>query len=183
MFCISRVQEWSGIVKCGKRSFGIFMNIQECSRVFRESDFGAILEGPGAPKVFFFFDSWSGFAVFKKAWISRVLEAILFFRFPENSKVLFSQTVATVLLFVWIRGLVECSDFWEFGGPRGIFSQTVAAVLVFSRALELIGTQREADPLKSSESSKASSKVLDLLDNSSVALIPRLCNLESPGVL
>ena len=74
------------------------MSIQECSRGFRESDFGMILEGPGAPKVIFFANSWSGFAVFKKARISRGLEAILFFRFSENSKVLSEHTVAAVLL-------------------------------------------------------------------------------------
>ena len=78
---------------------------------------------------------------------------------------------------------MECSDFREFGGPRGLFPQTVAAVLVFSRVLGLIGNRRDSDHPKSSGSSKASSKVLDLLDNSSVALILRLCNLESPGVL
>ena len=79
---------------------------------------------------------------------------------------------------------MECSDFFsEFGVPRGVLSQSVAAVLVFSRFLRVIGTQRTADQSKSSVSSKASSKVLDLLDNSSVALIPRLCNLESPGLL
>ena len=78
---------------------------------------------------------------------------------------------------------MECSDFSEFGGPRGVFSHTVVTVLMFSRALQLIGNRRELDHPKSSESSKASSKVLDLLDNSSVALIPRFCNLESPWVL
>ena len=59
---------------------------------------------------------------------------------------------------------MECSGVSEIGGPRGFFSYTVAAVLVFSRFLRIIGNQRELDPLKSSGSSKASSKVLDLLD-------------------
>ena len=85
--------------------------------------------------------------------------------------------------FSEFEGSWSARNFSEFGGPRGFFSQTVVAVLMFARVLEIIGNWRDSDHHKSSGSSKASSKVLDLLDNSSVALIPRLCNLESPGVL
>ena len=95
----------------------------------------------------------------------------------------FWHTVAAVLLFFLVAVLLECSVFREFGGPRGLFSQTVAAILAFLRVLQRIGTRRDPDHPKSSRSSNASSKGLDLLDNSSVALIPRLCNLESPVVL
>ena len=79
---------------------------------------------------------------FKKARIWRCFEAHVISEFSENSKVLFLRTVATVLLLFWVRGLVECSDFSEFGGPRGLFSQTVVTVLMFPRVLKTMGNQR-----------------------------------------
>ena len=98
-----------------------FMNIQKCSKVFSESDFGAILEGPEAPGVVFFLNSCSGFAVFKKARISRVLEAILFSRFSVNSKVLFSQTVEPFCCFSEFEGSWSARLFQNVGLPAGSF--------------------------------------------------------------
>ena len=112
-----------------------------------------------------------------------VLKHMLFCGFLKIRKCCFSIQLQRFYCFSQFEGSWSAQIFSEFGGPRGLFSQTVATVLMFSRVLEIIGTRREADPLKSSRSSIASSKVLDLLDNSSVALIPRLCNFESPRVL
>ena len=64
-----------------------------------------------------------------------------------------------------------------FEEPREYFSHTVRALLLFSRSLQLTGNQRKASPVKSEYSSIASSMGLDLLDFSSVALIPRLSDL------
>ena len=62
----------------------VVMGFQKYSRIIRRAQGGsarALLEDPGAPKGLFFADSCSGFAVFKKARISRIFEAHLFFGF------------------------------------------------------------------------------------------------------
>ena len=108
---------------------------------------------------------------------------MLFCGFLKIRKRCFSIQLQRFYCFSEFEGSWSARNFSEFGGNRGVFSQTVEAVLRFSRVLGLIGNRRKADPLKSAGSSKASSKVLDLLDNSSVALIPKLCNFDSPRVL
>ena len=108
------------------------MSIQKCSRVFSESDFGMILEGPGAPKVLFFANSWSGFAVFKKARISRVLEAILFFQvFCRFESVVFADSCNGFAVFLnsRARGVLGCLRIW--GSQRALFSYSCSGFCVF----------------------------------------------------
>ena len=64
-----------------------------------------------------------------------------------------------------------------FEAHKGHVSSTVTALLLFARSHDLTGIQRKAGHLKSKYSSIASSMGLDLLDLSSVALIPRLSDL------
>ena len=84
------------MLKDAPKYFGIFSSVQGCSA---RSILGAI-ETQREPKELVFADSCSGFAVFKKARISKCFEAHVIFQFSENSKVQFWQTVAAVLLFV-----------------------------------------------------------------------------------
>ncbi len=99
VFRTSRPPECFGVPKCVQGCSEIFQNIQQCSGVLREVDFGSHWETQREPNEAFFAYSCSGFAVFKKARISRCFEAHVIFEFSENSKVLFQHTVAAVLLF------------------------------------------------------------------------------------
>jgi hypothetical protein len=75
VFRTSRPTECSGVPKCVQGCSEIFQNIQQCSGVLREVDFGSQWETQREPNEAFFAYSCSGFAVFKKTRISRYFEA------------------------------------------------------------------------------------------------------------
>ena len=89
VFRTSRPPECSGGPKCVQGCSEIFQNIQQCSGVLREVDFGSHWETQREPNEAFFAYSCNGFSVFKKARISRCFEAHVILRFSENSKVQF----------------------------------------------------------------------------------------------
>ena len=94
-----------------------------------------------------------------------------------NSKRRFRQTVAAVLRFFEEKCFPSTLIFREFGNSKRHFEQTAPAELRFSGVMRLTGTWRKSDRPKSSGSSLASSKGLDLLHPSTSR--PRIRNLWS----
>ena len=166
--------------KDAPKYFKIFSSVQGCSA---RSILGAIGRPKGSPTRHFSHTVVAVLLFSRRLEFRDVLKHMLFCGFLKIRKCCFSIQLQRFYCFSEFEGSWSARNFSEFGGNRGLFSQTVVTVLRFSRVLALIGNQRNSDHPKSSGSSKASSKVLDLLDNSSVALIPRLCNFESPRVL
>ena len=87
---------------------------------------------------------------------------MLFSGFLKIRKCCFSILLQRFYCFSEFEGSWSARNFSEFWGPRGLCRKTVATFLLFSRVLRTIRNQRKPDPPKSSESTKASSKVLDL---------------------
>ena len=147
--------------KDAPKYFKIFSSVQGSSA---RSMLGAIGRPKGSPTRLFSHTVAAVLLFLRRLEFRDVLKHMLFCGFLKIRKCCFSIQLARFYCFSEFEGSWSARNFSEVGGNRGLFSQTVAAVLRFLRGLLLIGNRRESDHHKSSESSKASSKVLDLLN-------------------
>ncbi len=146
--------------KDAPKYFKIFSSVQGCSA---RSILGAIGKPKGSPTRHFSHTVVPVLLFSRRLEFRDVLKHMLFCGFLKIRKCSFSTQLQRCCCFSEFEGSWSAQIFSEIGGPRGLFSQTVVAVLMFSRVLKIIGTRRDSDHHKSSQSSKTSSNVLNLL--------------------